>query len=193
MSFSLPWTMARRLSLSLVAGKSRINVAAATARAEDLGDEALPLEARLGGQAEEVEDRRGEVQRAHEPVDLPRSRPGDDEEERNPNEVVPQLEPVAVLPVLAERLAVVRAHDDRRPPAPRPRGDEVEEAPDVLVRERHLAVVSIADRLPPRRNLGLMRSVLVVRVHEVKPGEEPPVAFLFREELFRQRLLPSAR
>jgi len=43
---------------------------------------------------------------------------------------------------------------------------------------------------PPQAGIsGSCESVLIVRIHEVKPSEELPVARLLRQELFRERLL----
>ena len=74
--------------------------------------------------------------------------PGGADHQRHADEHLVELEAVAQVLVLAERLAVVAGDHDGRALAPGLRRDELEELADVLVGEGHLGVVLVARRLP---------------------------------------------
>ena len=98
--------------------------------------------------------------------------PGREDHERHVHERLPDLEAVSRHPVLPELLAVVCGHDHDGARRPDLGPDEVEQLADVLVGERHLAVVAIARVFAPVDPL--VAKVEVVRIEEVHPEEEAP-------------------
>ena len=136
----------------------------------DFAHERRALERGVAGDAEQLEDRRRQVDAAPQDVDVPGRSPGRQDHQRNVHQRVPHLEAMARHPVLAELLAMVGRDDDRRALRPGPLGDEVEQLADVPVGERDLAVVPIARVISPVD--AVVELVEVVRVEEVRPEEE---------------------
>ena len=143
-------------------------------RAMERWPQVASVQLRRRRQAQQAEERRGEVHGAHT-VGHHRSRRNawTGQQERHAQRRLVDEDGVRHLAVLSQRLAVVGEHGDHRIGLATGRAKPVEEAPELRVGEGDLAVVEPAGELRP---VGLGGIVGCVGVVEMDPDEERPPA-----------------
>ena len=139
---------------------------------------------RLDETADEIENGRGEVDRAH--LVGPHRAAGDPaggaHEQRNAHRVVVEEDPVAVFAVLVEPLAVIGGDEDDGVVGDSPRVEPPHHAPELAIGRGDLGQVEIADHPRPGRGR-VEREVGIVEVH---PEEERKTGFALEP---RERLV----